>query len=114
MVCAVLGPQSGRLGGFEGREGSSSSGGSSRVVLLSSSGSSSRVVLLSSRSSSSGSSSSRVVLLRAARGVQPGVPAGHHPPALTAPPSSDAKFHLVFSPNTAQGKLGAINCLPDL
>ena len=26
VVCAVLGPQSGRLGGFEGREGSSSSG----------------------------------------------------------------------------------------
>ena len=34
VVCAVLGPQSGRLGGFEGREGSSSSGSSSRVVLL--------------------------------------------------------------------------------
>ena len=96
----MLGPQSGRLGGFEGREGSSSSGSSSRVVLL--------------RSSSSASSSGRVVLLRAARGVQPGVPAGHHPPALTAPPSSDAKFHLVFSPNTTQGKLGAINCLPNL
>ena len=86
VVSAVLGPQSVRLGGFEGRE----------------------------RSSSSGGSSSRVVLLRAARGVQPGVPAGHHPPALTAPPSSDAKFHLVFSPCTTQGKLGAINCLPNL